>query len=83
MAKKPKNPTNMEQVILKAIRDSGMTQTELQEKSGVPQATLSRFMSENPDRRRTLTLPVAEQLCKVLGLELVSKSKRRKGRKNA
>jgi transcriptional regulator with XRE-family HTH domain len=69
----------MERIILKAIEQSGMTQLELAARSGVPQATLSRFMSDDPQVRRTLTLPVADKLCEALGLELVERRKRRKG----
>ncbi len=68
----------MERIILKAIKESGMTQLELSAKSGVPQPTLSRFMSEDPKNRRTITLPVADRLCRKLGLALVKKRNRRK-----
>ena len=83
MRRKLKTPSDMEKVILRAIRNSGMTQLELEGKSGVPQGTLSRFMTEDPLQRRNLTLPVADRLCKALGLKLVRKRGSRKGRKNA
>ena len=80
MRRKEKVPVDMEQTILRAIRASGMTQLELSAKSGVPQATISRFMKEDPKVRRTVTLPAADRLCKALGLEL---RKRGKGQSHA
>ena len=73
-------PSDMERVILQAIEDSGLTQLELSSRSGVPQPTLSRFIEENPKIRRTLTLPVADRLCKALGLVL---KRRKKGHGHA
>jgi|MDTC01.1.fsa_nt_gb plasmid maintenance system antidote protein VapI len=78
MGKKPKKPTRMERIILKAIKDSGMTQLKLAAKSGVPQSTLCRFMDKDPTTRRTITLPIADRLCKTLGLELRIKQDSRK-----
>jgi plasmid maintenance system antidote protein VapI len=83
MGKKPKKPTRMERIILKAIKDSGMTQLELSARSGVPQPTLCRFMDKDPTTRRTVTLPVADRLCKILGLKLQSEQDGRKERDNA
>ncbi len=65
-------------MILKAIRDSGMTQLELSARSGVPQPTICRLIDEDPKTRRTVTLPVADRLCEALGLELTTSNKRKK-----
>lgn len=84
MGKKSKVPTRLEKRILQAIADSGMTQLELADKSGVDQPTLSRFLSEDPETRRTITLPVADRLCRALGLKLVSTLRRKaKGKTHA
>ena len=81
MSKQPRIPTELERAIIDVARKSGLTQTELAARSGVEQGTLSRFLSDDPGRRRTITLPLADKLCKALGLKLVKgrKSKRRKG----
>jgi transcriptional regulator with XRE-family HTH domain len=49
-----------------AIRESGRSLTQLANEAGLDSARLSRFMRED----RTLTLPAASALCKVLGLRL-------------
>jgi hypothetical protein len=73
MGKKSKIPTRFERVIIDAIKKSKLTYLQLQELSGVNNGIISRFMSEEPDIRRTISLPVADRLCKALGLNLVSK----------
>jgi len=83
MAKKRLVPTETEKIIMRAIRESGMTQPELEEKSGVSQATISRFMSDDLQVRRTVTLPVADRLCRALGLKLTKRRPTKKERKNA
>ena len=50
----------------KAIEDSGMSQNQLSELSGVHRAQINRFVSGE----RTLTLESAEKIAKVLKLEL-------------
>ena len=79
-------PTDMELTILAAFKDSGMTQQELSARSGVPQPTISRFVEADPAKRRTVTLPVAERLCRALGLVLVAEEeldRRRRRKKNS
>jgi len=78
MSRKPKIPTTLEQVLIEAIRKSGLTQTELSARSGVPQAAISRFLIEDPAQRRTITLPAASRLCEVLGLKVIRARKRRR-----
>jgi transcriptional regulator with XRE-family HTH domain len=51
-----------------AIRGSGISLNDLGRKTGVDSGRLSRFMRG----QRDLTLGAAEQLCKVLGLQLVA-----------
>lgn len=80
MGIKPRTICEIEQIILEAIKDSGMNQVELAAKSGVSQGLLSLFLESDPSKRRTVTLPVAERLCKALGLKLVQTKKIRKGR---
>jgi transcriptional regulator with XRE-family HTH domain len=53
----------------KAIVESGYTQNQLSELSGVNRAQINRFVSGE----RTLTLESAEKIAKVLGLELKPK----------
>ncbi|MHC5075592.1 MAG: helix-turn-helix domain-containing protein, partial [Planctomycetota bacterium] len=50
----------------KAIVDSGYTQNQLSELSGVNRAQINRFVNGE----RTLTLESAERIAKVLKLEL-------------
>ena len=50
----------------KAIVESGYTQNQLSELSGVNRAQINRFVK----RERTLTLESAEKIAKVLKLEL-------------
>lgn len=77
----PKKPTDLENVIRDAIIATGLTHNEFARISGVPQPTISRFLDADPMRRRTITLPVADRLCKTLGLRLVAapEKKKRKG----
>ena len=83
MSKKTQRLSALEQAIIKAIKDSGMNQPELAARSGVDQGTISRFLEEDPAKRRSVTLPVADRLCKALGLKLIKERKRKKGRKHA
>jgi transcriptional regulator with XRE-family HTH domain len=50
------------------VRRTGLPVLEIARKAGVSQGQLSRFMRDE----RTLTLPVAEKVCRVLGLSLTS-----------
>jgi transcriptional regulator with XRE-family HTH domain len=52
-----------------AIRKSGKTDRELGKESGIDPAQLWRLKQG----QRTLTLRSAEKLCRVLGLDLVTK----------
>ena len=60
--------------LCKAIIDSGYTQNQLSELSGVHRAQINRFVKGE----RTLTLESAERIAEVLELELKPKKKRRK-----
>ena len=53
-------------VIRRAVQDSGRTPYAVALEAGVPQAVLSRFLR----RERGLNLDTAEKLCRVLGLDL-------------
>jgi len=55
----------------KAIVESGYTQNQLSELSGVNRSQINRFVSGE----RTLTLESAEKIAKVLKLELRPKRK--------
>jgi hypothetical protein len=57
---------NMTNLIQAAIRESGLPLLKIAWMAGIDPGQLSRFMRNE----RQLTLPVAEQLCDVLGLEL-------------
>ncbi|MHC4574746.1 MAG: helix-turn-helix domain-containing protein [Planctomycetota bacterium] len=70
-----------EKAILKAIEEAGLSQVELAAKSGVSQGLISLFTESDPMKRRTITLPVADRLCRALGLKLVQKKKAKKGDK--
>jgi hypothetical protein len=58
----------MTAMIRKAMVASGMSLGEMERRSGVSRAQLSRFASGT----RSLTLPAVEKLCPVLGLKLVA-----------
>ena len=60
----------------KAIVNSGYTQNQLSELSGVNRAQINRFVKGE----RTLTLESAERIAKVLGLELVKKKSEEKAK---
>jgi hypothetical protein len=67
---------NMTELIQSAIRDSGLPLLKIAWLAGIDQGQLSRFMRNE----RQLTLPVVEQLCDVLGLELKATGKKPKKR---
>jgi len=75
MGIRQKEMCEFEKTILKAIEETGLTQVELAAKSGVSQGLLSLFLETEPSKRRTITLPVANRLCKALGLELIQTKK--------
>ena len=75
MEKVDKRISNLERVILEAITESGMAQSEIAGKSGIDQSLLSRFMEQDFSKRRTLTLPVADRLIAALGIKVIKPSK--------
>ena len=79
MGFRKKEMCDFEKIILRAIENSGMSQVELATKSEVSQGLISLFMESDTTKRRTITLPVAERLCKALGIQLVQKGNVRKG----
>jgi plasmid maintenance system antidote protein VapI len=64
---------DIEQKLRDAIIKSKMSRYKISQESGVSEAQLSLFVNG----RRTLTLPAAAKLAKVLGLELRSRKKGR------
>lgn len=67
MTRKPKRPSSaLEDVLRRAVRDSGLTRYAVAREAGMDVAALLRFMSGE----RTLTLPSAAKLVAFLGLEL-------------
>ena len=79
MGIRQKEMCKFEKAILNAIKEAGLTQVELAARSGVSQGLLSLFLETAPSKRRTITLPVANRLCKALGLELVQTKIIKKG----
>jgi transcriptional regulator with XRE-family HTH domain len=69
MAKEKRERLTLTEVIQEAIRGSGLSLNRLSEVAGVDPTQLSRFMRG----MRTITLPIAEKLCEVLHLDLVSR----------
>lgn len=61
-----KRRQSIEDQLKGAIKASGLSLRELDRRSGVPTAILSRFTTG----KRTLTLPTADKLCETLGLGL-------------
>jgi len=66
--------TDWESIIRKAIEDSGLSAYRLAKESGISQPQISRFIAD----KRTLTLPAAEKIAHIVGLELTPKRKRGK-----
>jgi len=56
----------METVLKNAIKESGRSYWDIAKEAGIARSILSLFMTG----RRTMTLPVADRICKVLELEL-------------
>ncbi|MHA2043534.1 MAG: helix-turn-helix domain-containing protein [Planctomycetota bacterium] len=67
---------DIERQLKQAMIDSGMTRAEIVRKSKnqLSEAQLSYFVNG----KRSLTLPAAAKLAKVLGLELIPKKRKRK-----
>jgi len=57
---------NWENMLRQAMKNSGLSRYEIAKQSGVAAAVLCRFVSG----KRTITLPTAEKIAKVVGLEL-------------
>jgi transcriptional regulator with XRE-family HTH domain len=71
MARKRERPGLVEQLRI-AIRTSGQSLYRIAKNTGVGADRLSRFLRG----QRTLTLPAAEKICDVLGLELTKARKK-------
>ena len=59
--------TDIEEHLRRAILDCGMTRADISRRSGVAEAILSFFVNG----KRTMTLPTAAKVARVLGLRLV------------
>lgn len=59
-------PSDLAEQLKQAIRDSGLSLSELGQQSAVSHTVLSRFMRNE----RTLTLPLAAKVSRALGLQL-------------
>jgi plasmid maintenance system antidote protein VapI len=64
---------DIEQKLREAIVKSRMSRYKISQLSGVSEGQLSLFVNG----KRTLTLPAAARLAKVLGLDLTAAKKRR------
>lgn len=67
---------DIEEQLKRALEHSGMSRAEIvrQSKNELSEAQLSYFVND----KRSLTLPAAAKLAKILGLELKPKKKRGK-----
>lgn len=65
---------DMEKQLKQAIKKSKISRYRIAKESGLTESQLSYFVNGH----RTLTLPAAAKLAKVLGLELVQKKRRNK-----
>jgi transcriptional regulator with XRE-family HTH domain len=54
------------ETLREALADSRLSLNEIERRCGVSHVVVSRFLR----RERTITLPVASQLCDLLGLQL-------------
>ena len=64
---------DMEKQLKRALISSALSRYEIAKRSGLSEAQLSYFVNG----KRSLTLPAASKLAKVLGLELVAKKQRK------
>jgi plasmid maintenance system antidote protein VapI len=64
---------SMTKILQEAIRNNGLPLMEIARLAGITPGQLSRFMRDE----RTLTLPVADKVCRVVGLQLVPVKKRK------
>ena len=68
---------DIEKQLKQAIIESGMSRYRISKESGLTESQLSYFVND----KRSLTLPAAAKLAKVLGLELTSKKRKKVKRK--
>ena len=66
---------DIEQQLKQAIMKSQMSRYRIAKESGLTESQLSYFVNE----KRSLTLPAAAKLAKMLGLELTQVKKRKRG----
>ncbi len=59
-------PTKLEKKLVDAIRDTGLSQSQLAKLAGVDQGALSRFLANDVAERRSLSLPTADRLCRSI-----------------
>ena len=71
---------DIEKQLKQAINDSKMSRYRICKKAGLSESQLSYFMNDDKKKRRSLTLPAAAKLAKVLGLELKPKKSKKKAR---
>ena len=69
---------DLEEQLRRAILQSGMSRYEVSKQTGIDQGTLSRFVSEDPRKHRTITLTTASRLAEALGLKLAPESSRKR-----
>jgi len=70
------NESGWADTIRQAVTSQAASLHEIERRSGVSTAVISRFMRGE----RTLTLPVAEKLCDALGLSLTASVGEKAGR---
>jgi len=63
------NKPDWESIVRRAVEDSGLSRYKIAIESGITQSQLSYFMSG----QRTITLPTAEKIAQIVGLELRKK----------
>lgn len=67
---------DIETQLKEALINSGVSRYRISQLSGISNAQLSYFVNG----KRSLTLPIAAKLAKVLGLELIEKKSKKKAR---
>jgi transcriptional regulator with XRE-family HTH domain len=67
-----KKPASLSDSLRAALRESGQTLYRISKESGVPYATLHRFMAG----KRAVSMEALQLLCAYLGLELSPRSLR-------
>ncbi|MGD0461920.1 MAG: helix-turn-helix transcriptional regulator [Tepidisphaeraceae bacterium] len=74
----PQKPLPMSDQIRRAIDASGMSRYRICKEIGIPQSTMSRFMSG----KLGLSMEVLDRLGALLGLEIVAGQQKVKGKVN-